>query len=50
MAAHMEMMKAFDPLAYLAGVTLVILAALLAAYFPSRRATRVDPAATLRSE
>jgi ABC-type antimicrobial peptide transport system permease subunit len=39
-----------DPVAYLAVTGLLILAAALATAVPSRRAMRVDPAATLKSE
>ena len=49
-AAHIEIMDFFDTLAYLGGIAIVTFAALAAAYFPSRRATRVDPAITLRAE
>jgi ABC-type antimicrobial peptide transport system permease subunit len=39
-----------DPLA-LGGATVILLAAgLLAAYFPARRASRIDPALVLREE
>ena len=40
----------FDPLTYTIGAATVILAALLAAYPPARRATRIDPATSLRAE
>jgi putative ABC transport system permease protein len=49
-AANMEMIDFFDTLAYLGGIATVVSAALAAAYFPSRRAIRVDPANTLRAE
>ena len=39
-----------DPLSFVAAVAIVAGAAALAAYQPSRRATRVNPAETLRSE
>jgi ABC-type antimicrobial peptide transport system permease subunit len=40
----------FDPLTYAIGAATVILAALLASYPPTRRATRIDPATSLRAE
>jgi len=39
-----------DPLTMMAGSLLVVLAALIAAYFPARRAVGQDPITTLRSE
>ena len=50
MAARMEMINTFDWTAYLGGVTVILLAALVAGYIPSRRAARVDPAVTLRAD
>jgi predicted lysophospholipase L1 biosynthesis ABC-type transport system permease subunit len=50
MASRMEMINTFDWTAYLGGVTLILLAALAAGYVPSRRASRVDPAVTLRAD
>jgi putative ABC transport system permease protein len=41
---------ALDPATYAAVAMLVPAAALLAAYHPARRATRVDPAVSLRAE
>jgi len=38
----------YDGLAYGGGVLLVIAASGAAAYFPSRRAARIDPMSTLR--
>ena len=40
----------FDPLAYFGGITAALLAALAAAYFPSRRAAGVDPMLALRAD
>jgi predicted permease len=48
LASHLVFINTFDLLAYSAGVFLVVAAALGAAYFPSRRAARIDPLTTLR--
>jgi hypothetical protein len=47
-AAHLVFMNPFDSLAYGGGVILVTAASLAAAYFPTRRAARIDPITTLR--
>jgi predicted lysophospholipase L1 biosynthesis ABC-type transport system permease subunit len=39
-----------DPVSFAAAVIVLVVAAALAAYAPSRRAARIDPAAALRSE
>ncbi len=39
-----------DPLTYAGVVALLLLTALAASFFPARRASRVDPAVTLRSD
>jgi putative ABC transport system permease protein len=39
-----------DALAFAAGLALLLVIALLAGFIPARRAARVDPAVTLRSE
>jgi putative ABC transport system permease protein len=42
--------SATDPLIYFLMATLVICIALFASFIPARRATRIDPIQTLRSE
>jgi ABC-type antimicrobial peptide transport system permease subunit len=44
------MKHAFDPVAYGAAIAVVSTAAAIAAFVPSRRASLVDPAATLRND
>jgi len=48
LASHLVFINTFDLSAYTAGVFLVVAASLGAAYFPSRRAARIDPVTTLR--
>jgi predicted permease len=48
LASHLVFVNTFDSLAYAAGGFLVVAAAIGAAYFPSRRAARIDPVTTLR--
>jgi predicted permease len=43
-------MKANDPVAVTAAVIILVSAAVLAGYFPARKASRIDPAITLRHE
>jgi predicted permease len=47
-ASHLVFVNTFDRVAYSAGVLLVVVASLAAAFFPSRRAARIDPVTTLR--
>jgi hypothetical protein len=49
-ASKMVFVRAVDAAAFCGGVSLVVLAALAAAYVPSRRAARIDPIQTLRTE
>ncbi|MBZ5604135.1 MAG: ABC transporter permease, partial [Acidobacteriia bacterium] len=49
-ASLLEEINTYEPLAYGAGIIAVFAAALAAAYWPSRRAARIDPASTLRCE
>jgi predicted permease len=48
LAAHLVFINTFDLSAYTTGVFLVVTASLAAAFFPSRRAARIDPLTTLR--
>lgn len=40
----------FDPITYAGIALMLIVAALLATWIPARRATRIDPAITLRGD
>jgi len=48
-AARLPVIASFDSAALIGGVGVVFLAALAAAYVPSRRAAAVDPVETLKS-
>jgi ABC-type antimicrobial peptide transport system permease subunit len=48
LASVLVMINTFDAAAYIGGVALVLAACAAAAYFPSRRASRIDPLTTLR--
>ncbi len=48
LSSSLVIINTFDALTYLAGVLLVLAACAFAAYFPTRRATRIDPVASLR--
>jgi hypothetical protein len=48
-ASRLTMMPAFDAVALVAGALVVLVAAIAAAYVPSRRAANVDPVESLRS-
>ena len=46
----LSMLKAYDLLAYTTGLTIVLAAAVAAAFFPSTRAAHINPVDTLRAE
>ena len=46
----LENVSILDPAAFAAGTAIIALAAAVASFFPSRRATRIDPSHALRSE
>jgi predicted permease len=48
-SSHLTMIPAFDAVAFVAGMAIVLAAALAAAYVPSRKAADVDPVESLRS-
>lgn len=48
--AQVEGVSAFDPRAYAGGLGVVVLAALAAAVVPSRRAAKIEPSTTLRTD
>jgi len=48
LSSVLVMINTFDAAAYIGGVALVLAACAAAAYFPSRRASRIDPLTTLR--
>ncbi len=48
LASVLVMINIFDAAAYIGGAALVLVACVAAAYFPSRRASRIDPLRTLR--
>ena len=49
-ATQMQTLSTFDPVAYGGSIMLALLACLIAAWIPSRRAVRVDPLVALREE
>ena len=49
-AAEVPGVEALDPIAYAGGMGVVLLAALSAAFFPSKRAASIEPSSTLRMD
>ena len=49
-AIRLETISLIDAGAFAAGLVLILAATVLAAYQPARRATRIDPAQTLRAD
>ena len=47
-SSHLTMIPAFDALAFLAGMAIVLAASLAAAFVPSRKAASVDVVESLR--
>ena len=50
LASYLNGISAADPITYLATTSILIVVALLACYFPARRAAGVDPMTALRHE
>jgi ABC-type antimicrobial peptide transport system permease subunit len=50
LSSVLVMMEAFDLLAVSAGATIVVAACLIAAFYPARRAARIEPLVALRIE
>ena len=50
LAHELDTLRPFEPLPYAVAMALVLTAAGVAAFFPSRRASRLDAASTLRSD
>jgi len=48
LSSNLVMINTFDAIAYFGGMALVLAACAAAAYFPARKAARIDPIATLR--
>jgi predicted permease len=50
LSSVLVMMETFDPIAFGAGLVIVVTACLAAAFYPARRASRVEPLVALRIE
>jgi ABC-type antimicrobial peptide transport system permease subunit len=44
------LVRPFDPLAYVVGLSVIVVTCLVAAFVPARRAARINPIATLRAD